>query len=91
MTRDKAVRLLLISHRLGQTCLCLSHHKSKNIMTSKELAPLQSALDSILSRLSCLESKVGIESVTPTETASRAAIVEGKLVKFSHLNIPYRP
>ena len=46
-------------------------------MTSKELAPLQGALDSILSRLSFLESKVGIEGAAPTAPVTQAAIVEG--------------
>ena len=51
-------------------------------MTSKELAPLQSALDSILSRLSCLESKVGVSpSASPPATGTVSQEVDdGKLV-----------
>ena len=48
-------------------------------MTSKELAPLQSALDSILSRLAGLEAKVGIAAAAPsTQSTPGPAIVEGK-------------
>jgi adenylyl cyclase-associated protein len=47
-----------------------------------ELAPLQAALDSILNRLACLETKVGLEPSAPTATVSSASfpspIVEGK-------------
>eukprot|EP00560_Eucampia_antarctica_P003052 CAMPEP_0197831678 /NCGR_PEP_ID=MMETSP1437-20131217/11514_1 /TAXON_ID=49252 ORGANISM="Eucampia antarctica, Strain CCMP1452" /NCGR_SAMPLE_ID=MMETSP1437 /ASSEMBLY_ACC=CAM_ASM_001096 /LENGTH=483 /DNA_ID=CAMNT_0043434699 /DNA_START=65 /DNA_END=1516 /DNA_ORIENTATION=- len=46
-------------------------------MASKELEPLQNLLENILSRLSAVENKVGIEaSDIPTKTTSSAAIVE---------------
>jgi len=46
-------------------------------MTSKELALLQSALDSILSRLAGLEAKVGIAAAAPsTQSTPGPAIVE---------------
>jgi hypothetical protein len=44
-----------------------------------ELAPLQAALDSILNRLACLETKVGLEpTATVSSASSPSPIVEGK-------------
>jgi len=45
-------------------------------MSSKETEPLQNTLNAILARLSCLESQVGITSVSPVSAPSSAAVVE---------------
>lgn len=49
---------------------------------AKETASLQAALDSILARLSCLESTVGVQSPSPATAPSAAAVVEGENRSF---------
>jgi len=71
--------LTLTNHNSLDTRQTFNLSLSKTTMTSKELAPLQHALESILARLSCLESKAGIASESSAGPATTAASVEGQL------------